>query len=108
MPGAYNVPFAAYAGQGETFAPLEFPDARPARELAGNIAYNLDFDARSMTLTSLFKGRGLGDCGTYHVWSFNQAGGATPITLREQRKKEDCDGNVDDGVETWELVGPRP
>ena len=46
---------------------LEQPPQQGDAE-ADNVVVNYDFDVRTLTLSSLDKGRGLGDCGTMSRW----------------------------------------
>ena len=48
-------------------AMLEQPPKQGDAE-ADNVVVNDDFDVKTLTLTSLDKGRGLGDCGSLRTW----------------------------------------
>lgn len=107
--GAYNQPFVIYVGQGDDFDLLSVPvmaDAGPGIDPA---PYNLDLDWPKRTLSSFFKGRGIGDCGSWYVWKLPDPDReATDIVLTEQRVKGECDGNDGGGIENWPAVWPLP
>jgi hypothetical protein len=110
MGGAYNQPYILF------FAP--FDRAQPITEIpfvtakgAGQggpdempDAWNINWDFGSHSLESFFKGRGLGDCGSYSVWTLGPAQKGLQFTLRELRVKEDCDGNYDGGPQKWPRI----
>ena len=71
--GPYNVSVALFTtdAKGEQPRPamLEQPPKQGDAEAeADNVVVNSDFDAKTLTLTSLDKGRGLGDCGAKRTW----------------------------------------
>lgn len=67
----YNVSVALFTtdAKGELPRPamLEEPPRQGDAE-AENVVVNYEFDAKTLTLTSLDKGRGLGDCGAARTW----------------------------------------
>lgn len=67
----YNVSAALFTtdAKGEQPRPamLEQPPKQGDAE-ADNVVVNYDFDVKTLTLTSLDKGRALGDCGTTRTW----------------------------------------
>ncbi len=69
--GAYNVSVALFTTDGKGGQPrpamLEQPPKQGDAE-ADNVVVNYDFDVKTLTLTSLDKGRGLGDCGSSRTW----------------------------------------
>ncbi len=71
--------------------------------------YNLDLDWKKRTLSSFFKGRGIGDCGSWFVWKLpTLEEEATGIVLTEQRLKGECDGSDGGGIENWPALWPLP
>jgi invasion protein IalB len=105
--GAYNFPYAVYIG-GElaTVRARDFPVMGEDGPQSEPFAYNIDFDQTTDRITSFFKGRGIGDCGTLSVWSVANDGYGPSLTLVEQRVKDDCDGDYGDGPDSWPLVWP--
>ncbi len=69
--GAYNASVALFTTDGKGGQPrpamLEQPLKQGDAE-ADNVVVNYDFDVKTLTLTSLDKGRGLGDCGASRTW----------------------------------------
>ncbi|MGV3550122.1 DUF1176 domain-containing protein [Rhizobium sp.] len=100
--GAYNQPYALYT-VGEVVERISFPIMADGKPTAMATAMNLDFDPVSRTLTSFFRGRGIGDCGQYYKWQINDTAGR--LTLVEMRSKEDCDEGSNDPA-TFPRVWP--
>lgn len=74
--GAYNTVSALYLVAGDK-APKPVNLPRPAAlkgDSADNVAENVGFDPKTMTLSSFGKGRGLGDCGTSASWLWDGHG----------------------------------
>lgn len=105
-PGAYNVPFVMYHQSGTTIEPMQFPImAAEGPSLMGS-GYNLDYDAKTETMTSFFKGRGLGDCGSYYEWKITDGDMGRTLVLTKQTEKGDCDGQYGDGPDSWPAAWP--
>jgi hypothetical protein len=104
--GAYNQPFMLYWGDGETMHRMSFPVMDTAGPSLMQMAYNLDYSAVEDSLTSFFRGRGIGDCGGYYVWQIGEDGMGATLTLLEQREKGDCDGDYAGGPQEWPAVWP--
>lgn len=105
-PGAYNALYSFFAVTGGDVTPLALPvigDGGPTVETS---AYNVDYDPARHRLTAFYKGRGLGDCGTYQVWTLEDRGMGPAFVLKEQRQKDDCDGNYAGGPEKWPRAWP--
>ena len=69
--GAYNIASALYLVDAAGGAPKPVALPRPAAikgDSADNVAENVGFDPKTMTLVSFSKGRGLGDCGSSAAW----------------------------------------
>ena len=58
--------------------------------------FNVSFDKKSGKLTSFYKGRGLGDCGSQGTWMWD----GQAFNLLTFRSKEECDGEDTE----WPLV----
>ena len=51
------------------------------------------FDPETLTLSSFFKGRGLGDCGTAGIWRWDEFA----FRLEAFYAKSECDGTIELG-----------
>lgn len=105
-PGAYNQPFVFYSQQGETVTPLMLPVMADDGPSTADNAWNIDWSQKSRTVTAFFKGRGLGDCGTYGVWKAEEMTDGVRFVLLEERVKAACDGNYAGGPEKWPSTWP--
>ena len=103
--GAYNMPFAIYGGYGDRISRTVFP--LKFSETTGDTAVNIRYDAAEGRFTSLLKGRGLGDCGSYYAWRAAGLDSTDFLVLEEVRIKEECDARADGGPATWPLVWKR-
>ena len=63
---------------------------------------NADYDEKKRMLSSLHKGRGVGDCGSIGAWKWT----GTDFKLTGYWFKEDCDGMPFDGEKKWRVF-PR-
>lgn len=107
--GAYNQPYALYIGYGDALERTSFPDMRDGGPSVASAAYNVDYYYKTKTLTAFFKGRGVGDCGMYSVWSLTGGEDESPgIVLKELRNKDDCDEKDMGEPEKFPLVWPKP
>lgn len=106
--GAYNQPYALFfeANDAERkISSMPFTingQIQPKQDMPE--AWNVLWDLKSKTLESFFKGRGLGDCGSYSRWVLIKHGSSYAFDLRERRVKDDCDGNYAGGPEKWPRV----
>jgi hypothetical protein len=91
--GAYNQPYALYV-MNEVVERISFPYMDEGKPTAMTVAMNIDFDPVTKTLTSFFRGRGIGDCGEYMKWQFDERGDR--LSLLEMRNKPDCDEGDND------------
>ncbi|KQQ82028.1 hypothetical protein ASF65_08250 [Aureimonas sp. Leaf324] len=104
MPGAYNYPSRLYqysdgAGTADAVPLVWMTTEGPTADLA---IWNVDLDGD--TLSSFFKGRGIGDCGRFSTWRVEPD--TAQVVLVEAREKEDCDGDAGDGPESWPRLWP--
>lgn len=101
--GAYNQPYAVYVGYDVIIERLAFPLMDEGSPTTMSTAYNVDFDPVAKVLTSFDKGRGLGDCGDFYKWRFNEDDAT--LSLLEERSKGDCDAEgIGDGPEKFPIV----
>jgi len=100
--GAYNQPYALYTVN-EAVERIAFPDLHEGRPTTMSTAMNIDFNPVTKTMTSFFRGRGLGDCGEYHKWQLDKTGNR--LELLEIRVKGECDEGDNDPTK-FPLVWP--
>ncbi|MBX9795320.1 MAG: DUF1176 domain-containing protein [Sphingomonas sp.] len=100
--GAYNASFVPLITAGGTTALATF-DLKPDDDGQGRpLLMNADWDAKTGTLSSYYKGRGLGDCGAArnYVWD------GTRFRLVEARGMNECRGAAD-WITIWRAT-PKP
>lgn len=105
--GAYNQPYVFYQKQGETITPVHLAVMTDDGPSTTTMAYNIDWDQTTKTLTAFFKGRGIGDCGSLDKWVLRNIDGEVSFALKEARVKDDCDGNNEPGPDGWPLLWPK-
>jgi invasion protein IalB len=106
-PGAYNVPMVIYYQTEDYTQQLQFPVMMGEGPGVTSDGYNLDFDLATDTITSFFKGRGLGDCGSWYRWKVTDGGAGKTLVLLRETDKNDCDGNYAGGPEKWPAAWPK-
>jgi hypothetical protein len=98
--GPYNVSVALFTTDGKGGQPrpamLEQPPKQGDAE-ADNVVVNYNFDVKTLTLTSLDKGRGLGDCGAMRTWAWT----GEIFALLQATELETCPGAL---PEDWPPV----
>ncbi len=107
-PGVYNQAYRVYAQQGEAVTPLPLPTFAADGPTFATLAWNLSWDADTATLTGLFRGRGLGDCGKWSRWRYEGNPWETEnpgLVLIEERQQREC--TTSGGPETWPALWPR-
>ena len=104
--GASNVPFALFAVEGDTVRRLPLAFMTAEGPVAGDIGSNIAFDSERRELTAVFKGRGLGDCGTVDRWRLSGNGGELRFVLVEARAQESCGGAATSDPGNWPLLWP--
>lgn len=106
--GAYNQIYAFFvrAVADASFERLGLPVMTAGGPSVDDAVFNIDFDPVKKQMTAFYKGRGLGDCGTFMRWRLETGNGAR-FVLVEQREKDDCDGDNAGGQEKWPTVWPR-
>ncbi|PRX07237.1 UNVERIFIED_ORG: uncharacterized protein DUF1176 [Martelella mediterranea] len=101
--GAYNQPYQLYVGKDQEFRRAEFPNVSEAGITVLDTVYNVNFDLENRKLSSVYLGRGLGDCGLAHYWSLDAKATGNPLVLTHERAKSACDGN-DVGAAKWPVT----
>jgi hypothetical protein len=91
--GAYNQPYALYVVN-EAVERISFPSMQNGRPTTMSTAMNVDFDPVAKTMTSFFRGRGIGDCGQFFKWLINDS--TNSLELLEMRSKGECDEGGND------------
>lgn len=104
--GAYNQLYVVYSEQDGKLAPLVLPVMSDAGPSTTNSAWNIDWSQSTKTLTGFYKGRGLGDCGSYNVWTAESDEEGLRFVLKQARSKGDCDGDYAGGPQNWPASWP--
>lgn len=104
--GAYNQPYLFYSSDGDEVTPLRLPSMTEDGPSVTDQAWNIDWDARQKIMTAFFKGRGIGDCGSWDRYAVKSYGAGPAFVLLESRTKGDCDGKYDGGPENWPASWP--
>ena len=104
--GAYNQSFAFWAALDTFVVPLALPSFSDGTPIAMMDAFNTSFDPEKRELTSFYKGRGLGDCGTFHRWSVSEFDVGSLFRLEEMLNKDDCDGVYEEDLSDYEQLWP--
>lgn len=110
MGGAYNMPYAVFVEAYGTISTLAFPMMQEGGPSGATVAYNLSYDFETKTFSAFFKGRGIGDCGTYNAWKLTEGAMGPQLVLVEEAFR-DCptEFNENDAVDpadwpkTWPL-----
>lgn len=87
--GAYNVPYMAFIDAFEMVTPLAFPEIQDGGPSATLQAFNLAYDWEAKRFSAFFKGRGIGDCGTYSQWQLKERAMGPQLVLVEETFR-DC------------------
>ena len=110
MGGAYNMPYAVFVEAYGTVSTLAFPVMEDGAPSATTVAFNLSYDYEAKRFSAFFKGRGIGDCGTYSEWKLGEGVFGPQLILIEEAFR-DCPSefNENDAVDpadwpkTWPL-----
>jgi invasion protein IalB len=110
MSGPYNVPYTAMVDSFGMISTLSFPTMVDGLPSATPQAFNLAYDWEKKSLSSFFKGRGIGDCGTYSQWRLAE-GAMGPQLVLVKETFRDCPGEIsetdeidpDSWPKTWPL-----
>lgn len=108
--GAYNQPYVfsmrSQYGSSVGFRAVSLPTMTEDGPSTVGEAWNIDWNAAERTMTAFFKGRGVGDCGSWDRWGLRETGAAPAFVLMEARVKGDCDGDGGGGPENWPPLWP--
>lgn len=102
MAGAYNVGYRLYiveSGEIGGIEPLYFAAHTGSHGWSGSdVLFNISFDAATKTLSSFYKGRGLGDCGNAGTWIWRKYA----FAMVRFRAWSRCDGKRSPG--NWPVI----
>ena len=101
MGGAYNFPYAVFVEVYGMVSTLPFPTMQEGAPSAVTSAFNLSYDYEAKTFSAFFKGRGVGDCGTFNEWKFAKGAMGPQLVLVEEAFR-DCPAEIDEN----EVVDP--
>lgn len=104
--GAYNVPYVAFIDAFDMVTPLAFPGMVDGAPSASTIAFNLGYDWETKRFSSFFKGRGIGDCGTYSEWKLVEGAMGTQLALVEEAFR-DCPAEFSEDQEIDPSAWPK-
>ncbi|MBD8876118.1 DUF1176 domain-containing protein [Roseibium polysiphoniae] len=100
-PSAYNTPYVLIRAQDDgKVRQLHVARMSELGPLATDLVYNARWNARDLELDGLFKGSGVGDCGTWSRWLWT----GTTFVLQEEATRQTCDGQevpISDWPTTW-------
>lgn len=99
--GAYNVPFQAFVDSFDMVTTLAFPVMLDGAPSATAQAFNLGYDYEKETFSSFFKGRGIGDCGTFSQWALAEGSMGMQLVLVEEAFR-DCPSEINEN----EIIDP--
>jgi hypothetical protein len=101
--GAYNLLSILFVADeaGKAAREITAPDAQAADPNADDELMNIDYDAKTRTLTSFSKARGLGDCGSQASWVWD----GKAFRLLDETVMPDCEGvTLDDWPSLYHAV----
>jgi len=89
VPSAYNTPYIAILAKAEGIA-SQLHLARMAEKgpVTTDLIYNAKWNPARLYLEGLFKGSGLGECGTWNRWAWTGSG----FVMIEEASRQTCDG----------------
>lgn len=105
--GAYNFPYALWERVDDRYRPVPVPILADQGPSTSMLVWNAYWDSDTNALVSFFKGRGIGDCGTYQRWIWTEVLDGPALVLTEMREKGDCDGDMAGGPEQWAPLWPK-
>lgn len=102
-PGAYNQPYVAivYDIDSKNARMVPFPTMGNRGPSSFETAYNVNWNDKKSQLDAFFKGRGIGDCGSKHIWEWDGYSYDGAFELIEERLKDDCDENFGEFPLIW-------
>lgn len=97
--GAYNFLYTVWRESNGYFSPLLFAEYSDPLGWSGtSLLVNPEFDAQTGVLTSFYKGRGIGDCGSFGRWQWT----GYNFRMLEYAYKDDCD--AEGGIESFPII----
>jgi hypothetical protein len=109
MGGAYNFPYAVFVEVYGTVSTLPFPTMQEGAPSAATSAFNLSYDYEAKTFSAFFKGRGVGDCGTFNEWKLAEGAIGPQLVLVEEAFR-DCPAEIDENetidIANWPKTWP--
>jgi hypothetical protein len=104
VPSAYNTPYIAIQAKAEGMA-SQLHLARMAEKgpVATDLIYNAKWNPARLFLEGLFKGSGLGECGTWNRWEWTGSG----FVMIEEASRQTCDGK-ETPLSEWPTTWPAP
>ncbi|ODS57478.1 MAG: hypothetical protein ABS40_04495 [Agrobacterium sp. SCN 61-19] len=109
MGGAYNFPYAVFVDVYGTVSTLPFPTMQEGAPSATTSAFNLSYDYEAKTFSAFFKGRGVGDCGTFNEWKLAEGAIGPQLVLVEEAFR-DCPSEIDENetidIANWPKTWP--
>lgn len=96
---AYNDTSRLFIERDGAVEPLVFEDYASGGWEETTRLFGAYFDSESAVLTSFYKGRGIGDCGSTGLWAWT----GHAFALRRMRAMEECEGLLPD---EWPDVRP--
>ncbi len=103
LPGAYNMPYVVIAHNvgSEIARRISFPIIGNRGPTNMDTAFNVEWNDKLSRLSAFYKGRGIGDCGSRHLWEWSGDSLYGEFELIEERSKEDCDEKMGDFPLIW-------
>ncbi|WP_417671966.1 DUF1176 domain-containing protein [Roseibium sp.] len=99
-PSAYNTPYVVILSlDGDRTRQVHVARMTDQGPIATDVIYNARWHAGKLELTSLFKGSGVGDCGTWSRWTWT----GSAFALREQAARQTCDGK-ETPISDWDNI----
>ena len=83
--------------------PLTFQDWDGKKFIPAKSLTEADFDPQKKTLSSYYKGRGIGDCGSLAEWTWS----GSEFKMSKYFYKEKCDGRDFSGGKRWQIFPRR-
>lgn len=101
-PSAYNTPYIAILAAADGMA-RQIHLARMAEKgpVTTDLIYNAKWNPARLELDGLFKGSGVGECGTWNRWAWTGSG----FVLIEEASRQTCDGK-ETPISEWPTVWP--
>lgn len=97
--GAYNFSYKVWKQSNGYYSPVLFAEYTQTLGWTGtSFIINPDYDAENGILTAFYKGRGIGDCGSFARWQWT----GQNFKMLEYAYKDECD--AEGGIETFPVM----